>query len=92
MRYFLVTFFRKPGGQIDEQVSVTKRVRNSDLTGSNIIMDFGKQKIEKCVVEGKRLDKQFDELRDYYYRIYPNLILQLEKEGPISLREKETGK
>lgn len=92
MRYFLVTFFRKPGGQIDEQVSVTKRVRNSDLSSSNIIMDFGKRKIEKCVVEGKRLEKHFDELRDYYYRIYPNLILQLEKEGPISIREKETGK
>ena len=92
MRYFLVTFYRKAGGQIDEQVSVTKRVRNSDLTSSNIIMDFGKRKIEKCVVEGKRLEKQFDELRDYYYRIYPNLILQLEKEGPISVREKETGK
>jgi hypothetical protein len=92
MRYFLVTFFRKPGGQIDEQVSVTKRVRNSDITGSNIIMDFGKRKIEKCVVEGKRLEKEFDELRNYYYRIYPNLSAQLEKEGPISVREKETGK
>ena len=49
MRYFLVTFYRKAGGQIDEQVSVTKRVRNSDLTSSNIIMDFGKRKIDKCV-------------------------------------------
>lgn len=92
MRYFMITFYRKAGGQIDEHVSVSKRVRNSDVTNSNIIMDFGKQSIDKCVVEGKRLEKTFDELRNYYYRIYPNLILQLEKEGPIAAQKRETGK
>ena len=88
----MITFYRKAGGQIDEHVSVSKRVRNSDLSQSNIIMDFGKRTIDKCVVEGKRLEKTFDDLRNYYYKIYPNLILQLEKEGPISVRQKETGK
>lgn len=92
MRYLMITFYRKAGGQIDEHVSVSKRVRNSDLSQSNIIMDFGKRTIDKCVVEGKRLEKTFDDLRNYYYKIYPNLILQLEKEGPISVRQKETGK
>ncbi len=92
MRYLLITFYRKAGGQIDEHVSVSKRVRNSDISQSNIIMDFGKNKIEKCVVEGKRLEKSFEELRNYYYKIYPNLILQLEKEGPISIKQRETGK
>lgn len=92
MRYLLITFYRKAGGQIDEHVSVSKRVRNSDLSQSNIIMDFGKRTIDKCVVEGKRLEKSFDELRNYYYKIYPNLILQLEKEGPISIKQKEKGK
>lgn len=91
MRYFLVTFYRKPGGQIDEQVQVTKRVRNSDLSTCNIIMDFATKKIEKCVVEGKRLDKTFEELTAYYNKVYPNIIAQLEKEAPISLKEK-TGK
>lgn len=88
----MITFYRKAGGQIDEHVSVSKRVRNSDISQSNIIMDFGKRTIDKCVVEGKRLEKTFDDLRNYYYKIYPNLILQLEKEGPISVRQKETGK
>jgi hypothetical protein len=91
MRYFLVTFYRKPGGQIDEQVQITKRVRNSDLSTCNIIMDFATKKIEKCVVEGKRLDKTFEELTAYYNKVYPNIISQLEKEAPISLKEK-TGK
>jgi hypothetical protein len=92
MRYLLITFYRKAGGQIDEHVSVSKRVRNSDISQSNIIMDFGKRTIDKCVVEGKRLEKTFDDLRNYYYKIYPNLILQLEKEGPISIKQRETGK
>lgn len=92
MRYLLITFYRKAGGQIDEHVTLTKRVRNSDITNSNIIMDFGKRTIDKCVVEGKKLEKTFDDLRNYYHRIYPNLIEQLEKEGPISVRQKETGK
>lgn len=90
MRYFLVTFYRKPGGQIDEQVTVSKRVRNSDLTNCNIIMDYGLRKIEKCVVEGRRIEKTFDELSDYYKKIYSALIQQLEKEGPISVKSKDT--
>jgi hypothetical protein len=92
MRYLLITFYRKAGGQIDEHVSVSKRVRNSDISQSNIIMDFGKNKVEKCVVEGKKLEKTFEDLRNYYYKIYPNLILQLEKEGPIAVKQRETGK
>jgi hypothetical protein len=89
MRYLLITFYRKPGGQIDEHVTASKRVRTSDISTSNIIMDFGKNTIDKCVVEGKKLEKTFQELRDYYYRIYPNLIQQLEKEGPISVKQRE---
>ena len=92
MRYLMITFYRKAGGQIDEHVSVSKRVRNSDISQSNIIMDFGKNKVEKCVVEGKKLEKTFEDLRNYYYKIYPNLILQLEKEGPIAIKQRETGK
>lgn len=92
MRYLFITFYRKPGGQIDEQVSASKRVRTSDLTNSNIILDFGKKTVDKCVVEGNRLEKTFDELRDYYYRIYPNLIDQLDKEAEISVKQKDTGK
>ena len=92
MRYLLITFYRKPGGQIDEQARFVKRVRNSDISMSNIIMDYGTRKIEKCVVEGNKLDKSFDELNDYYKKIYPQMVTQLEKEGPELAKRKETGK
>lgn len=92
MRYFLVTFFRKPGGQIDEMVKVSKRARPSDYSTCNIIMDYGLRKIEKCVVEGKKLEKPFDELSEYYRKVYPSLVYQLEKEAPITMKEKENKK
>ncbi len=77
MRYLLISFYRKPGGQIDEQARFVKRVRTSDLTQSNIILDYGLRKIEKCVVEGNKLDRSFDQLHEYYKKVYPQIIAQL---------------
>lgn len=86
MRYLLITFYRKPGGQIDEQARFVKRVRTSDTSMSNIILDYAQRTVEKCVVEGRKLDKSFDELNQYYKKIYPAMIGQLEKEGPSYLK------
>ena len=88
MRYFLISFFRKVGGQIDEAVSVSKRIRTSDTMNANIIMDFAEKKVVKCVIEGKVHDTTFELMRDYYAKIYPNLISQLEKEAPITAKQK----
>lgn len=88
MRYLLISFYRKPGGQIDERVAVSKRVKTSDIQNSNIIMDFALKKIEKCVIEGKKHDTTFEQMRNYYEMIYPQLIKQLELEAPLSLDKK----
>jgi len=79
MRYLLITFLRKANGQIDEMVSVNKRVKTADLQTCNVILDYAKKKIEKCVIEGKVVDTDWDRMNDYYKRIYPTLIDQLEK-------------
>lgn len=84
MRYLLISFWRKVGGQIDEVVSVSKRVRTSDMNTCNVIMDFADQKVLKSVIEGKPHDTTFEKLREYYARIYPNLVEQLEKEAKIT--------
>ena len=75
---------RRIGGQIDETVSISQRVRNSDLTSCNVILDFAEKKIVKCIIEGKEHDADFDKMREYYHKIYPNLIVQLENEAPIT--------
>ena len=86
MRYLLITFMRKPGGQIDEQVTISKRVKTSDLQTVNVIIDYAKKAVDKCVIEGKVVDTDFDKMNDYYKRIYPNLISQLEKEAGITAK------
>ena len=87
MRYLLITFFRKPGGQIDEQVTVSKRLKTSDLQMCNVILDYNKKKLEKCVIEGKVVDTDFDRMNEYYKKVYTNLITQLEKEAGITANE-----
>jgi hypothetical protein len=83
VRYLLVSFLRRRAGQIDEMVSVTKRVRTSDLESNNVILDFAEKKVVKCLIEGKEHDTSFDKMRDYYNKVYPNLVGQLEKEAGI---------
>jgi len=88
MRYLLITFVRKPGGQIDELVAVGKRVKPADLQTCNVIIDYADKKVMKCVVEGKVVDTDFERMDTYYKQVYPNLIAQLEKEATITQNEK----
>ena len=89
MRYLLIIFMRKPNGQIDEQVSISKRLRTSDIQTCNVIMDFNKKKVEKCVVEGNVVETDWNKLNEYYKRIYPTLINQLEKNNTESEFQKK---
>lgn len=86
MRYLLITFFRKPGGQIDEQVAVSKRVKPADLQTCNVILDYGTKKVQKCVIEGKLVETDWEKMSSYYKKIYPNLIDQLERESQITIK------
>ena len=89
MRYLLITFVRKPNGQIDEQVSISKKVRTSDIQTCNVILDFNKKNIDKCVVEGKVVDSDWDKMIEYYRRVYPTLIDQLIKNNTESEIQKK---
>jgi hypothetical protein len=86
MRYLLIQFLRKPGGQIDEQVTVSKRVKPSDVRVMNVILDYATKTVDKCIIEGKKLDTDWDKMNEYYKKIYPNLVEQLEKEAAITAK------
>lgn len=79
MRYLVVTFLRKPNGQIDEQVGYTNKIKPNDSQMANIIVDYKEKKVIKCVIEGKALDTEFERMHGYYKEIYPKLIEHLEK-------------
>jgi type II secretory pathway component PulF len=52
-------------------------------------MDYGLRKVEKCVVEGQKLERTFDQMHEYYKKIYPAMVAQLEKEGPALAKQRE---
>lgn len=79
MRYMLITYLRKPNGQIDEQVEIAKSVRAKDVQTCNVIMDFQEKKVEKCLIEGKSVDTTWQQLRDYYQKVYPDVVDRIEK-------------
>ena len=37
-------------------------------------MDFKQRKVERCFVDGKVMDTEWDRLHEYYYKVYPTLI------------------
>ena len=92
MRYMCLTFFRKPGGQIDEQLVVRKALKKSDPSTCNVILDFAERKVEKCTVEGQKIEKTFQELVEYYKKVYPSLVTQLEKDAPITFKAQQEKK
>lgn len=92
MRYMCLTFFRKPGGQIDEQLVVRKSLKKSDMSTCNVILDFATRKVEKCVIEGNAVDRAFEDLANYYRKVYPSLVTQIERDAPITLKAQDKKK
>lgn len=76
-------------GQIDEMVNVAKRVRTSDMNNANVILDFADKTIVKCIIEGKQHDTTFDQMRNYYFKVYPQLVEQLEREAHITKEQEK---
>lgn len=87
MRYLFIIYARKPNGQIDELVSISKKVKPSDQQTVNVILDFVDKKIAKCVIEGKKHDTDWNNMITYYKKVYPVLIEQLEKANSDSTKK-----
>jgi hypothetical protein len=76
--FLLITYKRQAGGTINEEVSVAKRIKPNDIQTCNVIMDYKQRKVEKCFIDGKVVPTDFDKLHEYYKKVYPNYISQLE--------------
>lgn len=77
MRYFLITYYKKPNGQIDESTSVVKNLKPKDIQTCNVILDFKKQRVEKCSMDGVLVPRDWDKIVSYYYQHYTNIIERL---------------
>ena len=78
MRYFLVTYMKKPDGRMDELVSVSQRCRPRDLQESSVILDFQDRAVLKSSLQGTTIPRDWQRIRDYYYQHYAKVIDQLE--------------
>jgi|TARA_R110000751_G_scaffold21599_3_gene61862 hypothetical protein len=92
MRYLLIQYIRKANGQIDELIQTSRKLKKSDMNTKNIIMDYADHSVKKCVIEGSDHDTTFDLMHEYYKRIYPRLVEQLEKEAQIEAKDKRNKK
>jgi len=79
MRYFIVTYLRKPDGKIDEQVEIAKTLKERDISTANIILDFKEKKVQKSVIQGQNVPTVWDTIVAHYRQVYPDYIDQLEK-------------
>jgi hypothetical protein len=81
LRYFFITYAKKSDGKIDEMVSIGKQIKKRDITMTNVIMDFKERKVDKCLIDGKVLDTDFDNLYIYYKKLYPAVFERLAAEN-----------
>ena len=79
MRYLVITFLKKADGKIDEQVEITKNLKDRDITTANIILDFKEKNVQKSTIQGQVINTDWDTIVDHYRQIYPDYIAELEK-------------
>lgn len=81
MRYLLLTYYTKPDGRIDEQMTVAKRIKQNDLLMSSVILDFKDLKVIKCSLNGTQVPKDWDRIISFYHQHYATVIERMFKEN-----------
>lgn len=81
MRYLLLSYYTKPSGQIDEVMTIAKKLRTKDRQMTNVILDFQDQKVLQCSVGGITANKDWDTIVSYYYQHYAATIERLFQEN-----------
>ena len=79
MRYFLISYYQKPNGQMDEVVAVAGSLKTKDHQTASVILDFRDRTVLKCSMNGATVPKEWNKIRDFYYQYYQNYIDILEQ-------------
>ena len=90
MRYLILTYYKKPDGQIDEAMAVAKNLKTRDIQCANVILDFKKLEVVKASMGGVNVPKNFDNIVKYYMQHYEKIITRLFNENGYEVNlEKE---
>ena len=81
MRYLLLTYYKKPSGQIDEVMAVAKNLKTRDHATANVILDFRTLSVVKCSMGGVIVPRDFNKIVEYYMKHYESTITRLFNEN-----------
>ena len=81
VRYFVVTYYLKQDGQYDEAVQVVSSLGKVISRTANVILDFKEREVVKARME-QPIERDWDLIKDYYGKIYTQIIDSLEKSYP----------
>jgi hypothetical protein len=91
MRYFIVTYYTKPNGKVDEVTEVSKKVRTRDLQSASVILDFKTCSVLKSSMGGVVVPRDFQKIVSFYHQHYPNIIERLFKENGYEVTVEKSG-
>ena len=91
MRYFIVTYYTKPNGKVDEATSVANRIKTKDLQTASVILDFKDCSVLKSSMGGVVVPKDFQKIASFYHQHYPHVIERLFKENGYEIKVEESG-
>ena len=89
MRYLIITYYRKPTGQIDESTAVARNLRMRDHQTASVIIDFKKLQVVKANLNGINAPKDFNKIVEYYMQHYENIIRRLFEENGYEIELKK---
>jgi hypothetical protein len=92
MRYLLLTYYKKPNGQIDEVMAVAKNLKTRDHQTANVILDFKTLSVVKCSMVGTVVPRDWDRIVTYYHQYYENIIERLLQENGYEIVKSEEPK
>jgi hypothetical protein len=87
MRYFLISYYQKPNGQMDEVVAVTKTLKPRDQQTAAVVLDFKTQSVLQCSMIGTTVPKEWDRIISFYYQHYAATFDRLAKENGIEFKQ-----
>ena len=89
MRYLILTYYKKPSGQIDEVMAVAKNLKTRDHATANVILDFRTLSVVKCSMVGTVVPRDWDRIVSYYNQYYENIIERLLQENGYEIVKPE---
>ena len=81
MRYLVLTYYKKPNGETDETMAVSRNLKTRDIQCANVILDFRELKVVKATMGGNNVPKDFDKIVTYYMQFYESTITRLFNEN-----------